>query len=553
MLQRNLIQDIEKSIVKNWDQHVFSDYGYKGITYGKLAHKILLWHQIFKENNIQQNDKIAFVGRNSSNWAEIYLSVITYGAVVVPILPDFTPENIHHIVNHSNSVVLFAADNIYENLDKDKMNNLEMIFSLNDFSCKYFKSKNSLQRINSAKAKFSRDFSNSLAQNNFNLPAIPNDHVAAIVYTSGTTGFSKGVMLDVNSLTANIVYAQENMPLSPGDRILSFLPLAHAYACAFEFLFPVTIGCSITFLNKLPTPQILLKAFSEVKPKLIFLVPLLIEKIYKNKIKPAIEKDGVKLMMKIPGLRNVVYNKVKKTLTDAFGGSFIEVVIGGAAVNPEVETFLKKIKFPFTVGYGMTECGPLISYASWETTKLHSVGKVINFLDIKIDSKDQENEVGEILVKGQNVMKGYYKYEEATKETIEPDGWLHTGDLGIIDKEGFIFIKGRSKNMILGPTGQNIYPEEIESKLNNLDFVQESLVMDINNKLIALVYPDFEKADKEKVYEKKLDEKMKENLKLLNENLPSYSKISSIRLFPEEFEKTPTKKIKRYLYAHLKL
>ena len=519
MLQRNLIQDIEKSIIKNWDNIAFSDYGYKGNTYGKLGRKILLWHQIFKECNVQENDKIAFVGRNSSNWAEIYLSVITYGAAVVPILSDFTPENIHHIVNHSNSVILFAADNIYENLDKEKMKNLDMIFSLSDFSCKYFKSKNSLQRINTAKANYNQKYGHHLVPNNFKLPEIKNDNIAAIVYTSGTTGFSKGVMLDINAITANIVYAQENMPLSPGDKILSFLPLAHAYACAFEFLFPVTIGCHITFLSKLPSPQILLKAFSDVKPKLIFLVPLLIEKIYKNKIKPSIEKDGVKFMRKIPGLKNIIHNKVKKSLTDAFGGGFIEVVIGGAAMNPEVEGFLKEIKFPFTIGYGMTECGPLISYAPWDVSKLHSVGRIINFLEIKIDSEDQENEVGEIMVRGENIMKGYYKNEEATKETFDPDGWLRTGDLGVVDKDGFIFIKGRSKNMILGASGQNIYPEEIESRLNNLAYVQESLVMDINNKLVALVYPDYEKVDQEKINEKVLKEEMDENLKILNSTL----------------------------------
>lgn len=548
MLQQNLIEDISNSINSNWDLPVFSNYGSKPFTYGHLARKINYWHFLFKKLDIKPEAKIALAGRNSTEWAEVYLAVISYGTVVVPILPDFTAENIHHIINHSESSLLFAADNIFDNLDTNKVKGLKAVFSLNDFSILHASEKNK-EKLSGGKGEFQNSVAAMVAQGKFQLPAIGNDKLVEIMYTSGTTGFSKGVMLNLNSLSANIIFARENMPLKSGDQILSFLPLAHAYACAFEFLFPVSIGAHITFLTKLPNPQLLLRAFADVKPRLIFLVPLLLEKIYKNKIKPQLQTKKVKFLTNVPGLNQVVYKKIKKSLEQAFGGNFIEVVIGGAALNNEVEDLLKKIKFPYTVGYGMTECGPLISYESWQTSKKYSVGKVISYLDIRINSEEPAAKAGEILVKGENVMQGYYKNEDATNSTLEKDGWLHTGDLGIIDPEGYIFIRGRSKNMILGPSGQNIYPEEIEAQLNNMDCINESLVMDANGKLVALVYPDFEKADALSLDEKGLQKQMNDNLKLINQELPTFSKLHHLKLFPEEFEKTPTKKIKRYLYT----
>ncbi|MFW5700206.1 MAG: AMP-binding protein [Cyclobacteriaceae bacterium] len=548
MLQQNLIEDIANSINSHWHLPAFSNYGAKPYTYGQLAHRIKFWHFIFKKLEIKPETKIALVGRNSGEWAEIYLSVISYGGVVIPLLPDFTAENIHHIINHSESSLLFAADSIYENLDTNKVKGLRAVFSLSDFSLLYDNDK-SKERYNQGKDEFQNSVADIITEGEFQLPSIDNEQLVEIMYTSGTTGFSKGVMLNLKSLSANIVFAQENMPLKAGDRVLSFLPLAHAYACAFEFLFPVSIGAHVSFLTKLPTPQLLLKAFEEVKPRLIFLVPLLLEKIYKNKIKPQLETSKVKLLTQLPGLNQLVYKKIKSNLMQAFGGNFIEVVIGGAALNHEVEDLLKKIEFPYTVGYGMTEGGPLISYDGWQTCKKYSVGKVINFLNIRIESDDPENKAGEIMVKGENVMQGYYKNEDATNTTLEKGGWLHTGDLGVIDKDGYIFIRGRSKNMILGPSGQNIYPEEIEAQLNNMNCISESLVMESNGKLVALAYPDFEKADALNLNEKGLQEKMNENLKLINKELPAYSKLYQLKLFPEEFEKTPTKKIKRYLYS----
>ncbi|MCK4278843.1 MAG: AMP-binding protein, partial [Desulfurellaceae bacterium] len=378
---------------------------------------------------------------------------------------------------------------------------------------------------------------------------IRNDELAAIFYTSGTTGFSKGVMLLHNSLMANVLYAQNHKIMKKGNNILSFLPLAHTYGCAFEFLFPFTVGCHITFLSKVPSPKIILEAFQEIHPQLVISVPLIIEKIYKKQIKSFLNKKTIKWLSKFSLSEKIINQKICKKLMEIFGGNFYEVIIGGAALNQEVELFLKQIKFPFSVGYGMTECGPLISYASHEELKLFSVGQVVDTLEIRIDSDDPRNIVGEILVRGENVMYGYYKNKEATENTIDKEGWLHTGDLGLIDEGGFIYIKGRCKNMVLGPSGQNIYPEEIEAKLNNLPFVQESLVIEKNGKLLALVYPDLELVDNKGIGEQELKLKMEKNRKILNQELPSYISISKIELYPEEFEKTPTQKIKRFLYA----
>ncbi len=455
----------------------------------------------------------------------------------------------HHIVNHSDSVLFFSEDNLYENLDDSNIPNIEAAISLNDFSILFYKKKNMLLIVKKAADEYLEKYHNKLSSDNFALKKIPNDRLAAIIYTSGTTGFSKGVMLPHNSLTSNIVFARSNMPLVAGDKIVSFLPIAHVFGCVFEFLYPFTLGCHITFLGKIPSPKILIRAFEEIKPKLILTVPLVIEKIYKKQIKPTLNKTLIQILMKIPFIEKRINLKINSKLTAFFGGNFHEIVIGGAALNNDVESFLRKIKFKYTIGYGMTECGPLISYTAWDKFKKNSCGKIVDKMEVKIDSENQYNIVGEIMVKGENVMYGYYKNDEATQNALK-DGWLRTGDLGVIDKDNTIFIKGRCKSMILGASGQNIYPEEIEAFLNNLPYVHESIVIKRNKQLVALVHPDLDAMDIAGIDEKKLDKKMKENLSLLNSNFPKYMTVSRIELYPEEFEKTPKKSIKRFLYMH---
>jgi len=549
MLKENLVKQFEISMKNNWDIPALSDFNGKSLTYGEVAENIIWLHYIFEKAQIKREDKIALIGKNSVNWALTYLATITYGAVIVPILPDFHAEDVHHIVNHSDSVLLFALESIYEKLDETKMQNLEAIFSLEDFKLFYYKKKSLVTIIEKSKDNFLDKYDGFLTAEKLSFPEISNNELAEIVYTSGTTGFSKGVMLPHNSLLANVIYAQNHMDLKPGDTIASFLPIAHTFGCAFEFLFPFSVGCHITFLGKIPSPKVVLQAFKQVRPRLILSVPLVLEKIYDKQIRAALDKGIVKILINTPLLKNLIYKKICKKLIEAFGGNFKEIVIGGAALNEKVETFLKMIGFPVTVGYGLTECGPLVSYAPWDEHKTSSVGKIVDTLEVRIDSDDQQKIVGEILVRGENVMLGYYKNEEATNEAIDKDGWLHTGDLGVVDEDGFIFIKGRCKSMILGPSGQNIYPEEIEAKLNNLPFIQESLVVQKNKKLIALVYPDLELADAKGIDEKKLTVKMEENRKFINRQLPPYCPITKIELSPEEFEKTPTQKVKRYLYT----
>jgi len=549
MLKENFIDYIEKGIKENWDLNAFTNYRGDTLTYRQTAIEILKLHHIFKALDLKKGAKIAVLGKNSANWAITYLAAVTYGAVIVPILPDFKADDIHHILNHSDSEMLFVGDGLYEDIDENKIPNINVIFAQEDFSILYQKHKSLKENITKAAIQWDTEFAQNLTPSSFSFEKIANDKLAAIVYTSGTTGFSKGVMLSHNSLIGNVVYAHEHMPLKAGERILSFLPLAHAYGCAFEFLFPFTLGCHITFLTKLPSPKIILKGFADVKPHLILSVPLIIEKIYRKQVKPVIDKGSMKILLSLPGLKSVIKNKIKKKLVTAFGDNFYEVVIGGAALNEEAEAFFQNIKFPFTIGYGMTECGPLISYSDWKIHKAGSCGQTINFLEAKIDSDDPQNIVGEILVRGEVVMDGYYKNEEATSAAIDEDGWLHTGDLGLIDEDGFIFIKGRAKSMILSSSGQNIYPEELEAKINNLPYIQESLVIEKNGKLVALVYANMDKIDAEHISEAKVEELMEQNRKNINQILPTYSFISKFELYPEEFEKTPTKKIKRFIYT----
>ncbi len=542
----------EDSFKENWNLPAFSDFGKDNvITYETLARRILRLQYMFHKLGLKKGDKIALAGRNSVQWATVYLSTVLYGATIVPILADFHHEDIQHIVNHSDSEILFVSQQIYDKIDETIFGRCKAILSLQTGEVLWSRKKMIEATIHNAFHSFDNKPAPSPVDVIFNSRIINTD-IAAIVYTSGTTGFSKGVMLSYNSLLTNVLFAIHNLHLDRGDKIVSFLPLAHAYGCSFDFLFPCIRGCHIVFLEQIPSPKILMKAFKEVRPRLINSVPLAFEKIYKKQIAPKLERLNGTLIMKMPFMKNLVRSKIRKTLTDAFGGNFIQIVIGGAAINPDVEQFLTAIKFPFTVGYGMTECGPLISYEPFKTTRMQSVGKAINYVEIKIDSDDPHTTVGEIWVKGENVMNGYYKNEDATREVLDDGGWLHTGDLGIMDSEGFVYIRGRSKNMILGASGQNIYPEEIESKLNSLPYIQESLVLENDGSIIAMVYPDFDAVDAERRnkggFEQWLIERMEENREFVNGQLPPYSTLSRIVLHPEPFEKTPTQKVKRFLY-----
>ncbi|MFP4690485.1 MAG: AMP-binding protein [Bacteroidales bacterium] len=550
MMQETLTGIIRKAIRNNWKNKALADYRGKSYTYNEVAGHIIHLHTRFEAYGIKRGDKIALLGKNSAKWGISYLAVVTYGAVVVPILPDFKPNDVHHIVNHSESSLLLASDTLFDALDTEKMKGLLGIISLNDFSILSESENHSLSdKAEQVENLYQKQYPYGVQSDNLNFPDISNNELAVISYTSGTTGFTKGVMLQHNSLVANIIYANNNMPLDPGDAIVSFLPLAHAYGCAFEFLWPFTLGCNITLLTKTPSPQVILEAFRKIRPRLVLAVPLIIEKIYKKQILPALQKPHMKALMNTPLLNRIIYKKVKNKLVDVFGGNFHEVVIGGAPLNQEVELFLNKIGFPYSIGYGMTECGPLISYANWEKTKIGAAGKVVDTLEAKIDSPDPQNTVGEILVKGENVMVGYFKNREATDNALDEEGWLHTGDLGLLDNENYLHIKGRSKSMILGPSGQNIYPEEVEAKLNNKRFVQESLVIQKESALEAMVYPDYELIDQEGVTEAGLNNILDQYKKELNSSIPAFMNISRIRIVPEEFEKTPKKSIKRFLYT----
>jgi long-chain acyl-CoA synthetase len=548
MIKERLIGYIEQSIRQNWDIEALSNYKEKGYSYRAIAEKILKLHILFEGSGIKEGDKIALVGRNSANWCIVYLATVTYGAVIVPILPDFKAEDLINIINHSDSRMLFADDKIYDLLDLKNMSALIGAVSLDNFEMLSSMISDFENGFKSMETRYSQQYPD-LKKEHVRFSDISNDNLAVISYTSGTTGFSKGVMITHNSLAANIRYAQNNMPLKSGDPLVSFLPLAHTYGCAFEFLFPFSIGCHITILSKTPSPQIIIQAFKEIKPRLILSVPLVIEKIFKKQLLPVIGKPQMKILLSIPLVNSILLKKISAKLVETFGGEFKEIVIGGAAFNADAEKFFKKLKFKFSVGYGMTECGPLISYASWDTTKLGASGRAVDTLQVTIDSPDPQSIVGEIILKGENVMKGYYKNEKATREMIDENGWMHTGDLGIIDNEGNIFIKGRSKSMILGPSGKNIYPEEIEAFINNKNYIVESVVISVDNKLIALVFPDYEMVKRDNLTEEQLLEIFEKTRKELNERLPEFMSVSKFRIHPEEFAKTPKRSIKRFLYT----
>jgi long-chain acyl-CoA synthetase len=547
MLEENFVRYIEESIRKNWNSLALSDYKGETFTYAEVGTYITRLHAFFKEAGILQQDKVAIIGKNSAKWGILYLSVTSYGAVAVPVLPDFKPADLHQIVNHSDAVLLFADEVVFQKLDVSQMHNLKGIISIGDFQI--LKTSSETLGIAAQKIAFNKSVSSAeLAPESFSLPEVSNNQLAVISYTSGTSGFIKGVMLEHNSLAANIRYAHRNMPLNAGDRIVSFLPLAHAFGGAFEFLFPFTLGCSITILTKTPTPQIIIAAFQEIRPSLILSVPLVIEKIFKKQLIPVIGKFYMKILLHIPFINQVLLKKIREKLVAVFGGNFREIVIGGAPFNLEAEMFFRKMKFPFTVGYGMTECGPLISYVAWDKLKVGSSGIVVDTLEMKINSPKPATIAGEILVRGENVMRGYYKNEELTQEMIDEEGWLHTGDLGLMDKQGNLFIKGRSKSMILGANGKNIYPDEIEALLNNQFAVSESLIVQRNGKLVALIYADPEVLEKHSITPEMLQKLFERHIKIVNRKFPKYMSISGIDIQQAEFIKTPKRSIKRYLY-----
>jgi len=530
---------------KNWDNLVFSDYEGKSVKYCEVAGQIMALQLFYQLSGLQRGDKIGVLGRNSANWGVIFLSAVSSGLVIVPILPDFNKNDINHIINHSETKILIAAKSLSDQVDFELLPMLQTILFLEDFSLARAKDSNTQFKVTDA---FNYHKENKLNKLSFSFFEWQPEDACIISYTSGTSGFTKGVLIPERSLVSNIVFAQEHMPLKATNKIVSFLPMAHVYGLLFEFLFPVSMGCHITFLNKMPTPAVLTNVFGEVKPHLVLSVPLIIEKIYKKRLLPTLEKPAIKILLALPGISSILLRKIKSKLLDTFGGRFFEIVIGGAPLNSQVEKFFHRIKFPFTIGYGMTECGPLISYEAWNKTMPGSAGRLVDRMEVRINSADPFNEIGEIQVRGENVMLGYFKNEQATKDSFTDDGWLKTGDLGIIDKNNFIYIKGRSKNMILGPSGQNIYPEGIESKLSNQPFISECIVIERNGKLIALIFADKEAMTAENKDENAIHLIMEENIKKTNADLPKYEQINGFELVKEEFEKTPKKNIKRFKY-----
>lgn len=547
----NFIKLYEKSFIENWDLPALSDYVTGStLNYSDVATSIARIHLLFENLGIVPGDKIAICGKDSVNWVLIYMATVTYGAVIVPILPEFNPHDVTHIVNHSEAEFFFVSRAVWEPIEPDKLLNLKGVIAIDDFKCLDEKTGIEINRnLRLLTRRFRSRFPKGYTSNHIHYIERDNDEVVEINYTSGTTGFSKGVMLTGRNLAGNVCFGIETQLHFRSSRALAFLPLAHAYGCAFDMLTPLAVGSHVTLLGKTPSPRVLIKAMSEVRPNLVICVPLILEKIYKSQILPMISKGTMRWTLAVPFLDTYIYSKIKRKLVDVFGGNFEEVIVGGAPLNHEVEEFLHKIKFPFTVGYGMTECGPLISYTPWRQFIPGSSGRLLPDMEAMILSEDPENIPGEICVRGPNVMKGYFKNSNATQEVLDADGWLKTGDMGTLSKDGTLFLRGRSKTMILSASGQNIYPEEIEAKLNNMPFVAESLVVEREGKLVALVYPDYDALDRFDVPVTNLDANMENIRKELNGLVAPYERITKIILMPTEFEKTPKRSIKRFLYT----
>ena len=550
----NFVKMYERSFRDNWDSEALTDYGTDvTLTYGQLAINIEKLHILFNECGLKKNDKVAVMGKNNTNWIAVYLATVTYGAIIVPILQDFRANDAIHIINHSESKLLFISDINWEGIDLDQIPKVKAAISLNDWHP--ISLALDLKKINyeAIAAKFKEKHPDGYWAKDVHFDERSNEEIGSINYTSGTTGFSKGVIMPLNGLAGNVRYGLESGIAFKGSRFVTFLPLAHAYGCAFDFLSCLAAGGHSWLIGRTPSPKILLKAFSEVKPTVILSVPLILEKIYKKMIVPQIQKPPVSWVLKVPFLDEVVCSKIREQLIQAFGGEFSQMIIGGAPLNPEVETFLHRIKFPVSVGYGMTECAPLICYTPInEGPRMYSCGKPLaGIMEVKILNPNEEG-IGEVVVRGENTMTGYYKNPQATKEAFTKDGWLRTGDLGTLDKDGYLYIKGRCKTMLLGPSGQNIYPEEIEAKLNNMPYVLESLVLQQEDtRLVALICPDYNEVDADGLTREQLDEQMEDARKQVNSELAAYEQIAIVKLYPHEFEKTPKKSIKRFLYTSM--
>ena len=539
----------ENSFKKNWDRPAISNYRGETLHYKDVARRMEKLHIMFEECGLQKGDKVAICSRNQANWAVAFLSIMTHGAIPVPLLHEFKSANIHHLVNHSEAKILFVDEVIWEGLSESEMPDLHAIIQVNNFKILYANDEHIVEAKAHLNELFGRKYPEAFTADCINYYEDSAEELAVINYTSGTSGFSKGVMIPYRAIFSNIEFGRTVLPgLNNTRSVVSMLPCAHMYGLMFELLYELSVGAHVHFLSRVPSPKIIMQALSEVKPYVVIAVPLVIEKIYKNKVKPILEKEGVRFLMKVPGVNQVIMNKIKTELINAFGGEFYEVIIGGAAFNKEVEAFFKKMGFPFTVGYGMTECAPIITYDDWQEEKLYSCGKAAPNMEVRIASADPVNIPGEIQIKGANVFLGYFKNEEATAEVFTEDGWFKTGDMGILDAEGSLFIKGRTKCMILGPSGQNIYPEEVETVVNSQPYVVDSLVIEDDGGLTALIYPDFQQGEKEGMSQEAMVKYMEGTLAELNTILPNYARLKKIEVMSEDFERTPKKSIKRYLY-----
>ena len=550
--EHQFIDYIEQSIIKNWDKDALTDY--KGITlqYKDVARKIAKFHIVLESAGIQPGDKIAVCGRNSAHWGVTFLATITYGAVIVPILHEFKADNIHNIVNHSEAKLLFVGDQAWENLNEDAMPLLEGIASLTDFTALVSRNEKLTYAFEHRNAIYGQRYPKNFRSEHICYRKDRPEELAIINYTSGTTGYSKGVMLPYRSIWSNVAYCFEMLPVKAGDHIVSMLPMGHVFGMVYDFLYGFSAGAHIYFLTRMPSPKIIAQSFAEIKPRVISCVPLIVEKIIKKDILPRVDSKIGKLLLKVPIVNDKIKSLARQAAMEIFGGNFDEIIIGGAPFNAEVEAFLKKIGFPYTIAYGMTECGPIICSSRWETLKLASCGKATTRMEVRIDSPDPKTHAGEIVCRGMNMMLGYYKNPEATAQIIDANGWLHTGDLGTIDDEGYVTVRGRSKNLLLTSSGQNIYPEEIESKLNNMPYVAESLIVLQHDKLVALIYPDFDDAFAHGLQQADIIKVMEANRVELNQQLPNYSQISKVKIHFEEFEKTAKKSIKRFMYQEAK-
>ncbi len=550
---KSFIGYIEQSIVRNWDRDALTDYKGATLQYKDVARKIAKFHIVLKSVGIQPGDKIAVCGRNSAHWAVTFLATITYGAVIVPILHEFKADNIHNIVNHSEAKLLFVGDQAWENLNEDRMPGLMGVVLLTDFTPVVCRDPRLMEAFEHRNAIYGQRYPKNFRPEHIRYRHEESPEELSIInYTSGTTGYSKGVMLPYRSIRSNVDYCFEMRPIQAGDHIVSMLPLGHVFGMVYDFLYGICAGAHLYFLTRMPSPKIIEQSFAEIKPRIISCVPLIVEKIIKKNILPRVDNTIGKLLLRVPIINDKIKASARKAAMEIFGGEFNDIIIGGAPFNADVERFLKQIGFPYTIAYGMTECGPIICSSRWQDLKLASCGKAASRMEVRIDSNDPAHRAGEIICRGENLMLGYYKNPEATAQIIDVRGWLHTGDLATMDSEGYVTVRGRSKNMLLTASGQNIYPEEIESKLNNMPYVAESLIVLQNDKLVALIYPDFDEAFARGLQQSDIEEAMEQNRQELNQQLPAYCQITKVKIHFEEFEKTAKKSIKRFLYQEAK-